>query len=306
MTHHSYHHGPPGVYYQVRKPRLSWNDVGGYREVKGILKEMVSLPLKDAKLIREMNVEPPAGVLMWGPLGTGIKMLAEASATEAKANYIYVSGQEMLGKPEELRKAFADAVRQAPAVLFISDVEWLAPRAGANYEWEKGNLRGIPPTFADKKLTTVFIKEIDKLQDSGSKSPVSKGVMLVGSCYRIDVVDQAIIKEKSRFNRKVFVPPPSVEDRFEILKVYVERLGGSADSQIDLVDLAKRTEGYVGWDLENLCKRAALNAVKDGQKKILMKHFLQATEEIESWLTPGMIKKYYKLRELDCSHYYTF
>lgn len=306
MTHHSHHHGPPGVYYQVRKPRLNWNDVGGYRGVKEILKEMVSLPLKDTKLIREMNVEPPAGVLMWGPLGTGIKMLAEASATEAAASYIYVSGQEMLGKPEELRKAFADAVKNVPAVLFVSDVEWLAPRAGADYEWEKGNLRGIPPTFASKKLTTVFIEEIDKLQDSGQTSTAFKGVMLVGSCYRIDVVDQAIIKEKSRFNRKVFVPPPEIQDRFEILKIYIERLGESADSQIDLMDLAKRTGGYVGWDLENLCKRAALNAVKDGQKKILMKHFLQATGEIEPWLTLGMIKKYYKLRELDCSHYYTF
>lgn len=295
-----------GVYYQVRKPRISWDDVGGYREVKEILKEMVSLPLKDAKLIGELNVEPPAGVLMWGPLGAGIKMLAEASAAEAGANYIYVSGQEMLGKPEELCKAFADALRQAPAVLFVSDVEWLAPRAGADYEWEKGNLRGIPPTFADKKLTTVFIEEIDKLQDSGVRSAASKGVMLVGSCYRIDVVDQAIIKEKSRFNRKVFVPPPTVEDRFEILKIYVGRLGENVDSQIDLPELAKKTNGYVGWDLENLCKRAVLNAVKDGQKKISMKHFLQATEEIEPWLTPGMIKKYHKLRELDCPHHYTF
>lgn len=306
MTHYSHHHGPPGVYYQVRKPRFGWDDVGGYQKVKEILKEMVSLPLRDAKLIGELNVEPPAGVLMWGPLGTGIKMLAEASAAEAEANYIYVSGQEMLGKAEELRKAFADAAANPPAVLFVSDVEWLAPRAGASYEWEKGNLRGIPPTFADKKLTTVFIEEIDKLQDSGEKSAVSKGVMLVGSCYRIDVVDQAIIKEKSRFNRKVFVPPPEVEDRLEILGIYVKRLGENVDSQIDLPELAKRTEGYVGWDLENLCKRAALDAVKDGQRKIVMKHFLQATEEIEPWLTPGMIKKYYKLRELDCSHYYTF
>lgn len=303
---HGHHHGPPGVYYQVRKPRIGWDDVGGYGPVKEILKEMVSLPLKDTEMIKRMNIEPPAGVLMWGPLGTGIKMLAEASAAEASANYIYVSGQEMLGKAGELKKAFADAEKNAPAVLFVSDVEWLAPRAGADYEWEKGNLRGIPPTFADKELTTAFIQAIDALQGDSGQPAVSKRVMLVGSCYRIDVVDQAIIKEKSRFNRKVFVPPPGPEDRLEILKIYVARLGDNVAGGLDLKAVAERADGFVGWDLENLCKRAALDAVKDGGKKIGQEHFIQAVSEIQPWLTPGMIEKYYRLRELDCSHYYTF
>ncbi len=304
--HHDHHHGEGGVYFLSRPPRVSWTDVGGFADIKEILKEMVSLPLKSPDLIKDLNIEPPAGVLMWGPLGTGIKMLAEASATEASAHYIYVSGQEMLGKPEELRKAFAEAARKAPTVLFISDVEWLAPRAGADYEWESGNRRGIPPTFADKNLTTVFIEEIDKLQNGGDLSPMVKGVALVGSCYRIDVVDQALVKEKSRFNRKVFVHPPTQDDREGILRIYIKRLEPNLGGNIDFKQLAAKTKGYVGWDLENLCKRAALNAVKAGSKKIEMEHFIQAVGEIEPWLTAGMEKKYYELRELDCSHYYTF
>lgn len=304
--HHDHHHGEGGVYFLSRPPRVNWADVGGFSDIKDILKELVSLPLKSPDLIEGLNIEPPAGVLMWGPLGTGIKMLAEASASEAGAHYIYVSGQEMLGKPDELKKAFAEAVAKAPTVLFISDVEWLAPRAGADYEWEKGNLRGIPPTFADKALTTVFIEEIDKLQAGGDVSPMAKGVALVGSCYRIDVVDQALVKEKSRFNRKVFVHPPTAEDREDILRIYIKRLEANLGGEIDYPLLAEKTDGYVGWDLENLCKRAALNAVKAGSDKIEMEHFLKAVGEIEPWLTPGMQKKYFELRELDCSHYYTF
>lgn len=306
MDHHGHHHGEGGVYFLVREPRINWDDAGGFRDVKEILKEMISLPLKKPELIETLNIDPPAGVLMWGPLGTGIKMMAEASAQDAGAHYIYVSGQEMLGKPEEIRKAFAKAVERAPAVLFISDVEWLAPRTGASYEWEKGNLRGIPPTFADSALTKVFIEEIDKLQDGGDTSPAKKGVMLVGSSYRVDVVDQALIKEKSRFNRKVFVHPPTTDDRVEILRIYINRLGDNVKTGIDIGKIAEATNGFVGWDLENLCKRAALNAVKAGSKKIEMKHFNKAVEQIEPWLTPGMVKKYYELRDLDCSHYYTF
>jgi len=306
LHHMGHHHGEGGVYFLVRKPRVTWDDAGGFKDVKEILKEMVSLPLKQPELVDGLHIDPPFGVLMWGPLGTGIKMMAEAAAADAGAHYIYVSGQEMLGKPEEIKKAFSEALNKAPAVLFISDVEWLAPRAGADYEWEKGNLRGIPPTFADKELTRLFIEEIDNLQGGGDESPAKKGVMLLGSCYRVDVVDQALIKEKSRFNRKVFVHPPTVDDRVEILRIYINRLAENVASGIDIGVLAEKTEGFVGWDLENMCKRAALNAVKEGTKKIGMKHFLKATTEIDPWLTPGMIKKYYDLRELDCSHYYTF
>lgn len=306
MHDNGHHHGEGGVYFLVREPRITWDDTGGFNDVKEVLKEMISLPLQRPDLMDGLHIDPPAGVLMWGPLGTGIKMMAEASAKEAGAHYVYVSGQEMLGKPEEIRKAFATALEKTPSILFISDVEWLAPRAGADYEWEPGNLRGTPPTFADKELTTVFIEEIDNLQNGGDISPAKKGVMLVGSCYRVDVVDQALIKEKRRFNRKVFVHPPTADDRGDILRIYISRLADNVGAGIDIGQIAKATSGFVGWDLENLCKRAALNAVKEGKAKIGMKHFLQAAKEIEPWLTPGMTEKYYALRELDCSHYYTF
>lgn len=306
MHHGGHHHGEPGVYYVARRPKLSWGDVGGYPEIKETLKEMVSLPLARPELIAELRIEPPAGVLMWGPLGAGMKMLAEAAAMEADADWVFVSGQEMLGKPEEIRKAFATALEMAPCVLFISDVEWLAPRAGADYQWAEGNRRGIPPTFADKELTTVLLEEIDKLQGGDGTAAAKKGVALVGSCYRIDVVDQAVVKEKSRFNRKLFVHPPTVDDREDTLRIYTGRLGDNVADDVDIRRIAEVTEGFTGFDIDNLCKRAALDAAKDGTTTVDMKHFLQAVGEVEPWLTPDMTQKYYELREMDCSHFYTF
>ncbi|MGA2192754.1 MAG: AAA family ATPase, partial [Nitrospirota bacterium] len=234
------------IYYEVREPRLKWDDVGGFEDVKAILKEMVCLPLTKGRELAEMNVDIPTGVMIWGPLGVGITMLAEASASEAGVGYVYISGQEMLGKPEALRRAFHEAVHEAPCVLFISDTEWLCPRKGADYMWEDGNFRGIPPTFADKELSEAFIQEVDSLHGV-------RDVALVGSCYRIDTVDQAIIKEKRRFNRKVFMHPPTEGDRDGILRVYFEkmRLYEKVDGTVSVEELAKMTEGYVGWDIES-------------------------------------------------------
>jgi len=205
------------VFYEVRAPRLSWDDIGGLSGPKAKMREMVCLPLTKAKELRAMGVTFPAGVMLWGPLGLGITMLAEAAAKEAGATFVYVSGQEMLGKADRMAQAFDMAVREAPSVFFISDIDWLCPRAGASYEWAPGNFRGKTPTFADIAFTEKFLALLDGLLEVPE-------VRLVGSCYRIDVVDQAAIKEKKRFNRKIYVAPPSKEDRLEILAIYAARM----------------------------------------------------------------------------------
>lgn len=286
------------IFYEVRAPRLTWNDVGGFADVKQTLREMVCLPLQKPERLARLGLERPAGVMLWGPLGVGITMLAEAAATEAGASFVYVSGQEMLGKPGEVRDAFHDAEHEAPCVLFVSDCEWLAPRAGCSYEWGPGNLRGIPPTFADPALTRVFVEEVDRIVGN-------PGVMLVGSCYRIDTVDQAVIKEKKRFNRKVFVPPPRQADRRGILDIYMDRMP-SLDPAVDRDELARRTEGYVGWDIESLCKRAALEALKADRDRVGREDFEAALGQITPWLTPDMTAKYWELHRNDCPHHYAF
>lgn len=286
------------IYYEVKEPELTWDDIGGLDESKEKVQEMVSLPLKKREMIEKHDLTVPAGVLIWGPLGTGITMLAEAAASDAGVSYIYVSGQEMLGKPEQLRNAFHDARHEAPCVLYISDTEWLAPRAGSDYSWGDGNFRGVPPTFADNELTEVFIREIDTIQERDD-------IMLVGSAYRVDVVDQAIIKEKKRFNRKIFVPPAGVEDRISMLRIYVDRIP-TLDGDIDLDKLAQMTEGFVGWDIENLCKRAVLNAVNRDSDQVQMQDFTESVDRVEPWLSPDMIEKYWEIFRNDCPHHYSF
>jgi transitional endoplasmic reticulum ATPase len=225
-------------------------------------------------------------------------MLAEACAKEAGVSFVYISGQEMLGKGEELVEAFDCAVHEAPCVLFISDCEWLCPRAGCDYEWSPGNRRAVPPTFADKALSTLFIEQVDRINQV-------KGVALLGSCYRIDTVDQALIKEKKRFNRKVFVHPPTAVDRRGMLDIYMDRMPNLAPG-IDRDELARLAEGYVGWDIESLCKRATVNAIKADAEIVTAEHFHRALKEVRQFLTPDMVAKYHEIRDTDCPHHYEF
>lgn len=285
------------IFYEIRTPRLTWDDIGGCGEAKKALKEMVCLPILKRKEMKEMGLVPPAGVLMWGPLGTGMTMLPEACASEVGATFAYVSGQEMLGRHQELAEAFREAEEEAPTILYISDIDWLAPRAGAGYEWVPGDERGKPPTFADRELTEVLIREIDRLQERGK-------VTLLGGCYRVDVVDQAVIKEKSRFNRKVFLPPPDEEARLAILSIYTSRIQSSGG--LDLEGLARLTVGYVGWDIENLVKKAALVAVEDGRREVTQGDLMAALPTIRPWLNPDMTAGYHRLYEEDCPHHYHF
>lgn len=286
------------VFYEVRAPQLRWDDIGGFPEVKATLREMACLPLQKPELLGQLGLTPPAGIMLWGPLGVGITMLAEACASEAGVSFVYVSGQEMLGRPEHFREAFHDAEHEAPCVFFISDCEWLAPRAGCSYEWGPGNYRGIPPTFAHPDLTRLFIEEVDRIQEV-------PGVVLMGSCYRIDTVDQALIKEKRRFNRKVFVHPPRVEDRRAMIDLYLSRIPNVA-ADVDVGELASLSEGYVGWDAESLCKRASLEALKADRSEVARADFLKALAQITPWLTPDMVAGYHELHRNDCPHHYAF
>jgi transitional endoplasmic reticulum ATPase len=286
------------IYYEVKKPKMTWDSIGGLAGPKQRAREMISLPLRKREMMKVHQLTRPAGVLIWGPLGVGITMLAEAAANDAGVGYVYVSGQEMLGKPEALAQAFHDAEHEAPCVLYISDIDWLAPRAGAGYEWAKGNLRGKPPTFADRELTETLIREIDRIQDNPD-------VMLAGSAYRVDVVDQAVIKEKRRFNHKIFVPPPTEEDRAGILRIYLDRIPTLA-KPVDMDALVRATAGFVGWDIENLCKRAVLQAVERDSPTVGMPDLLAAAKDIEPWLTPDMVEGYLDIYRNDCPHHYSF
>jgi transitional endoplasmic reticulum ATPase len=288
------------VYYEIRSPRTRWEDIGGCAEAKAALLQMVCLPLQRAADVKRMGLTPPAGVLLWGPLGAGLAMLPEACASAAGVTYVYVSGREILGKPEALVETLREAEREAPAVLYISDLDWLAPQPGGNYAWgPEGNERGKPPAFADRALTDTFLRELDRLQ-----AATAGRLAIIGGTYRIDVVDQALIKDKSRFNRKVFLAPPDRAARLAVLGIYAGRTPSAGP--LDLEAIAAATEGYVGWDLENVVKKAALRSIEAGRPGIIQEDLVAAVPLVKAWLTPDMTAGYQRIFAADCPHHYNF
>lgn len=288
------------VYYEIRLPRTTWGDIGGLEEAKAALRQMVCLPLSRPADIGRMGLVPPAGVLLWGPLGAGLAMLPEACAAEAGVPYVYVSGREILGKPEALVETLREAERETPAVLYVSDLDWLAPQPGATYAWGPGGEeRGKPSAFADRELTDVFLRELDRLQ-----AATAGRLAIIGGTYRIDVVDQALIKDKSRFNRKVFLPPPDAAARRAVLGIYTARK--PVDGRLDLDAVAALTEGYVGWDLENVVKKAALRAIESDREGITQEDLVAAVSLVKPWLTPEMTAGYRRIHAADCPHHYNF
>ena len=288
------------IYYEIRRPRTTWDDIGGCADAKAALRQMVCLPLMRSADVVRMGLVPPAAILLWGPLGTGLAMLPEACASEAGVGYVYVSGREILGKPEALVETLREAEREAPAVLYISDLDWIAPQPGASYAWGPGgNERGKPPTFADREMTDTFLRELDRLQ-----AATAGRLSIIGGTYRIDVVDQALVKDKSRFNRKVFLPPPDLADRRAVLGIYAERKPN--DGRLDLGEVAALTEGYVGWDLENVVKKAALRAIEDDRLEITQADLVAAVPLVKPWLSPDMTEGYRRIFAADCPHHYNF
>lgn len=286
------------IYYEVREPVIDFDHIGGLWDAKKKVDELIVLPIVKGKEISESGLEKPKGVLLWGPLGVGMTMLAEASAKRAGVPFVYISGQEILGKKDALKEAVDTAIEEKPCVLYISDCDWICPRPNCSYEWKNGNFRGKPPTFADEDFRMFFIKEIDRIQEH-------EEVRLVGGCYRVDVVDQAIIKEKKRFNRKIFLHPPEFEDRVDMLRIYLRKVK-NLDENVNINVLAEKTKGYVGWDIESLYKKAVLFSIMDGKSTVDMESFEKALKEIEPWLTDDMIEGYYDIYNNDCPHHYTF
>ncbi len=286
------------IYYEVRNPQTDFDDIGGLWDAKKKVDELIVFPILKSKEIIENGLEKPKGVLLWGPLGVGMTMLAEAAAKRANVSFVYISGQEILGKSTALKEAIDTAIEEKPCVLYISDCDWICPRPNCSYEWKKGNFRGKPPTFADDEFRTFFIKEIDRVQEY-------EEVRLVGGCYRVDVVDQSIIKEKKRFNRKIFLRPPEYEDRLDMLKIYLRKVK-NLGRDVDLKILAQKTRGYVGWDIESLYKKAVLFSIMDGKKSVDMESFEKAFKDIEPWLSEDMITGYNDIYNKDCPHHYTF
>ena len=267
----------------VEKPNISWDDVGGLRKIKAQLREAVEAPLRHPEVFEEMGIRAPKGVLLFGPPGTGKTLLAKAVATESEANFISVRGPELFNKyvgesEKALREIFKKARQTAPCVLFFDEIDAIMSARGQSDD-----------SGVSQRIVNQFLAEIDGLQ-------ALQGVLVIGATNRADILDPAVLRP-GRFDGVLFVPPPDIEGRVEILKVHTKDM--PLDSSVDISKLAEMTEGFSGADIEGLCREAAMAAVRDEwkAKPVEMVHFQEALFEIRPSISPDIVKGFQSMAD---------
>ena len=265
------------VYIEI--PEVKWEDIGGLDKIKQELREAVELPIEHPEYFEEMGIEPPKGVLLYGPPGCGKTLLAKAVATESEANFISVKGPEILSKwvgesEKAVRKIFRKARQAAPCVVFFDEIDAIAPARGYRY----GD-SGVTDRIVNQLLT-----EMDGLV-------LLKGVVILAATNRPDILDPALLRP-GRFDRILYVPAPDEKARYEIFKVHTRRMPLSED--VDLHELARITEGYTGADIAAVCREAAMAALREAGKptKVSMRHFQAALKVITPSVSKEDIKRY--------------
>ncbi|HYK93360.1 MAG TPA: CDC48 family AAA ATPase [Thermoplasmata archaeon] len=246
----------------IEIPTTRWEEVGGLDRVKQALQESVELPFRNPQVYRHMGIDPPRGILLYGPPGVGKTMLAKAAATESQANFISVKGPEIMSKwvgesEKAIRVIFKKARQASPAIVFIDEMDAIAPRRGLQTS------SGVTERIVNQLLTS-----IDGLESL-------ERVVVLAATNRPDIIDEALLRT-GRFDRLLYVEPPNVAGRLEILKVHSRKMPLAED--VSLTELAQRTEGYVGSDLAALCREAGLVAIRENLKasKVTMAHFDEA------------------------------
>ena len=278
-------------------PNVHWDDVGGLEDVKEELREAVEWPLKYPEAFAGLGINPPKGILLYGPPGTGKTLLAKAVANESEANFIAIKGPEVLSKwvgesEKNIREIFRKARQAAPTVIFIDEIDAIAPR------------RGTDVNRVTDRLINQLLTEMDGIQENS-------GVVVIGATNRPDIIDPALLRP-GRFDRLILVPAPDEKARLEIFKVHTRKVPLAED--VNLEELAKRTEGYTGADIEAVVREAAMLAmrralqegiIKPGMKadeirrkvKVTMKDFEEALKKIGPSVSKETMEYYRKIQE---------
>jgi len=266
----------------VEVPEIHWEDIGGLEDVKRALREAVELPFKYPELFEQVGIRPTKGILLFGPPGTGKTLLAKAVATESEANFISIRGPELLSKwvgesERGIREVFKKARQSAPCVVFFDEIDAIAPSRGSR----------IGDSGVTDRMVNQLLTEMDGIQ------PL-KNIVVIGATNRVDILDPALLRP-GRFDSIIYIPPPDLESRYQILKVHTRKM--PLDNDVNLKEIASLTEGYTGADLEALCKEAGMAAIREGAKPLIVKrkHFESALNVVGPSLTPDDIKYYQEM-----------
>jgi len=265
----------------VELPAVSWSDLGGLGSLKQELIEAIEWPLKSPEKFRQMGVRPPKGVLLYGPPGTGKTMIAQAVANETAANFISVRGHQMLSKwmgesEKAIREIFRKARQVSPAIIFFDELDSIAPMRGT----DEGS-------HVMERVVNQLLSELDGLE-------ALKDVVVIAATNRPDILDPALLRS-GRFDRMLLVGPPDKLGRHEILKIHAAAMPKAED--VNLEELAELTEGYVGSDLNALCREAAMLALRQEGEKVEMKDFREALRKVRPSVEENMVSYYERISQ---------
>jgi len=226
-------------------PTVTYEDVGGMKGVVEKVREMIELPLRHPEIFERLGVEPPKGVLLYGPPGTGKTLLAKAVANESGANFINISGPEVMSKfygesEANLRNIFDDAEKNAPSIIFIDEIDSIAPKR----EEVTGEV--------ERRVVSQLLTLMDGLKKRGK-------VIVIAATNRPNAIDPAL-RRGGRFDREIEIPVPDRGGRLEVLKIHTRNM--PMDKTVSLDWLADVTYGYVGADMAALVKEAAMSALR--------------------------------------------
>jgi len=231
--------------------RVTYEDIGGLKEAIQKIREMVELPLRHPELFQRLGIEPPKGVLLYGPPGCGKTLLAKAVANESEANFFSINGPEIMSKfygesEARLREIFQKAQENAPSIIFIDEIDAIAPKR----EEVTGEV--------ERRVVAQLLALMDGLESRGN-------VIVIGATNRVNALDPAL-RRPGRFDREIEIGIPDKNGRYEILQIHTRGMPLAED--VDLNKLAEITHGYTGADIAALCREAAMKALRRYLPKI--------------------------------------
>jgi transitional endoplasmic reticulum ATPase len=275
----------------IERPNVKWADIGGLENVKKELKEAVELPLKSPEVFTRMGIRPVKGILLVGLPGTGKTMFAKAVATETEANFISIKGPEVLSKwvgesEKAVRETFRKARMATPCIVFIDELDSIAPHRGGG---DEGNR-------VTERVVDTLLTEMDGLTGL-------KNVVVIGATNRPELLDMALMRG-GRFDRIIEIPAPDEKTREEIFKIHTKSM--PLAKGVDAEELAKKTDGYTGADIENVCREAGMAAIRRGVNvdKVEGKDFESALEAVKPSVTKSYVEKIKKFAKGEANSMY--
>ncbi len=265
----------------VQVPNVRWEDIGGLDDAQMRLKEGIELPLKNPAAFRRLGIRPAKGFLLYGPPGTGKTLLAQAVAREAQANFIAIKASDLLSKwygesEQQIARMFHRARQVAPTILFLDEIDSLAPARTSG--------AGGGSQVTDRVVNTL-LAEMDGLEEMQS-------VVVIGATNRPTFMDPALLRP-GRFDELVYVTVPDTSGRRRILSIHTAKMPLASD--VDLDDIAARTDRFTGADLEDVVRRAGLFALREGDAdvaEVKMSHFNDALKASRATVTEAMEEEY--------------